>query len=110
MERKFTLFSFAAGLGCALMLGGALPASAAAQGDTTDAAQAGSTDPAQPSGTTLSLEDVIAHLKAQGYGPFFEVEREGTAYEVKARNPQGQTLELHLDAQTAALLGREAEG
>ncbi len=56
------------------------------------------------SGQYLSMEQVVAELKQQGFGDVYEVERERGAYEVKARNPQGDMVKLYVDPRTGKVL------
>lgn len=74
------------------------PARAAGQ-EATQAAAA----PAMP------MEEVLAQLKAEGYGDVYEIEREDGRYEVKAENRDGRKVELHLDAGTGKILESEEE-
>jgi len=57
----------------------------------------------------IPMEQVLAQLKAEGYGEVYEIERERGRYEVKARNREGRMVELHLDAGTGKILESEAE-
>ena len=42
----------------------------------------------------IPMEQVLAQLKAEGYGEVYEIEREHGKYEVKAKNRDGRTVEL----------------
>ncbi len=46
----------------------------------------------------IPMEQVLAQLKAEGYSEVYEIEREHGKYEVKAKNRDGRTIELSLDA------------
>lgn len=82
-----------------LTAGGPAMASDEGQYREPEAAQA-----AVAPGQYLSLEQVVAHLKQQGYADIYEVEREHGAYEVKARNPQGQKVKLYVEPRTGEVL------
>lgn len=55
-------------------------------------------------GNFLSMEQIVARLKEQGVENIYEVERERGAYEVKARNPQGDTIKLYVDPRSGEVL------
>ena len=57
----------------------------------------------------MAMEQVLAQLKAEGYGEVYEIEREDGRYEVKAENRDGRKVELHLDAGTGKILESEEE-
>jgi hypothetical protein len=57
----------------------------------------------------IPMEQVLAQLKAEGYGEVYEIEREHGKYEVKAKNRDGRTVELSLDASTGKTLETEEE-
>jgi hypothetical protein len=57
----------------------------------------------------MPMEQVLAQLKAEGYGEIYEIERERNRYEVKAKNPEGRRVELHLDAATGKVLESEKD-
>lgn len=61
------------------------------------------------SAPAIPMEEVLALLKAEGYGEVYEIERERDRYEVKAKNREGRTVELYLDAQTGKTLKSEEE-
>ena len=64
----------------------------------------------QPAPTpAIPMEQVLAHLKAEGYSEVYEIEREHGKYEVKAKNRDGRTVELSLDASTGKMLETEEE-
>jgi uncharacterized membrane protein YkoI len=67
------------------------------------AQEAGQAAPAIP------MEQVLAQLKAEGYGEIYEIERERNRYEVKARDREGHRVELHLDASTGKVLESEMD-
>jgi uncharacterized membrane protein YkoI len=57
----------------------------------------------------IPMEQVLAPLKAEGYSEVNEIEREHGRYEVKAKNREGRTVELYLDAGTGKTLEAEEE-
>ena len=57
----------------------------------------------------MPMEQVLAQLKAEGYSEVNEIEREHGKYEVKAKNREGRTVELYLDASTGKTLETEEE-
>ena len=57
----------------------------------------------------IPMEQVLAQLKAQGYSEVYEIEREHGKYEVKAKNRDGRTVELYLDAATGKALQSEED-
>ena len=57
----------------------------------------------------IPMEQVLAQLKAEGYSEVYEIEREHGKYEVKAKNRDGRTVELSLDASTGKMLETEEE-
>ena len=57
----------------------------------------------------IPMEQVLAQLKAEGYSEVYEIEREHGKYEVKAKNRDGRTVELYLDAATGKTLETEKE-
>jgi hypothetical protein len=57
----------------------------------------------------MPMEQVLAQLKAEGYGEIYEIERERDRYEVKAQNREGRRVELHLDAATGKVLQSEED-
>jgi uncharacterized membrane protein YkoI len=57
----------------------------------------------------IPMEQVLAQLKAEGYSEVYEIEREHGKYEVKAKNREGRTIELSLDATTGKALQSEDE-
>jgi uncharacterized membrane protein YkoI len=60
-------------------------------------------------GQHLSMEQIVARVKEQGFGDVYEVEREYGAYEVKARNPQGDMVKLYVDPRTGDVLRRKLD-
>ena len=52
---------------------------------------------------------MLAQLKAEGYSEVYEIEREHDKYEVKAKNRDGRTVELYVDASTGKTLKTEEE-
>ncbi len=57
----------------------------------------------------IPMEQVLAQLKAEGYSEVYEIEREHGKYEVKAKNRDGRTVELYLDAATGKALQSEED-
>ncbi len=55
-------------------------------------------------GKTLSMAEIVERLSAEGYGEVREIERKGTAFEVKARASDGRWKELYLDGATGKVL------
>lgn len=92
---KRTIVSVAAGLG-SLFLGLGIASG-------TQAQTAQPTPQAAPA-EVIPMEQILAQLKADGYGEIYEVERESGRYEVKAKNQEGRRVELYLDARTGELL------
>ena len=65
-------------------------------------------EPAQAA-PAIPMEQVLAQLKAEGYGEVYEIERERDRYEVKAKDREGRRVELHLDAATGKVLESEQD-
>jgi uncharacterized membrane protein YkoI len=59
--------------------------------------------------SAIPMEQVLAQLKAEGYAEVYEIERERGRYEVKAKDREGRTVELYLDAGTGKVLETENE-
>ncbi len=57
--------------------------------------------------TELSMEQVIANMKEQGYSDISE--REGDRYEIVAKNADGKKFELHVSAKTGEIVRKEQE-
>jgi len=55
-------------------------------------------------GQYLSMEQVVARLKEQGFENIYEVEREHGAYEVKVQNSGGDMVKLYVDPRTGNVL------
>ena len=70
--------------------------------------QSGQPQASQPGGI-IPMEQVLTQLKADGYSEFYEVERDGGRYEVKATNQQGRRVELYVDARTGETLKVETD-
>ena len=64
---------------------------------------------AQAPAPAIPMEQLLSQLKAEGYGEVYEIEREHGKYEVKAKNRDGRTVELSLDASTGKTLETEEE-
>lgn len=62
---------------------------------------------ATESAPTLTMEQVLAQLRDQGYGEVYEIERERDRFEVKARDREGRRVELYLDARTGETVKTE---
>jgi hypothetical protein len=60
----------------------------------------------RPDAELLSVEEVTAKLKEQGY-TVRKVERERGCYEVKATNAQGVQVEIYVDPATATIVKRD---
>lgn len=65
--------------------------------------------PTAPAADLLPMEQVLANLKQQGYAEITEIERERDRYEVKARNREGERVELYVDARTGQTVKSERE-
>ena len=101
----------AAGLGGLLATAGfglGIVQGAFAQSDQP-AAQAGQEATQAATAPAIPMEQVLAQLKAEGYSEINEIEREHGKYEVKARNRDGRTIELYLDAATGKVLESDEE-
>ena len=62
-------------------------------------------------GKGLSAKEIITALEGQGYTDFREIEREGSSYEVKARNRDGRFVEVYVSAETGQVVrGEDEEG
>lgn len=93
-----------------LALGGYAMAQQA--GTNAASAQPQGTQRSQPAGAQpeRAVSDIIARLSAQGYTDIGKVEREdGDRFEVKARNTDGQRVELYVDARTGEILKTKRE-
>lgn len=77
-------------------------------GTAMQASQAQTQKPAAEK-TELSMEQVIAKLKEQGYADITEIEREDGRYCVDARDADGKKVELYVDAKTGEIT-KEDEG
>ena len=60
-------------------------------------------------GTGLSAKEIITALEGQGYTDFREIEREGSSYEVKARDRDGRFVEVYVSAETGQVVRGEDE-
>ncbi len=88
-----------------LVAGAALFAPVQAQSSPTDTSAVTSTQEA----AWLSIRDLLDRLEAQGYSDFTEVERDDGRYEVKAKDAQGQRVELDVHPVTAEVLKTEVK-
>ncbi len=88
----------------ALAIGGSVLAAGAAvhaQAAPQQAPAPASTAPAAP---MLTIRQVYDKMEAAGYRNISEIERSRKhGYEVKADDPQGQRVKLHVDPQTGAV-------
>jgi len=90
----------------AALLVATLGAGTLALGQTTTAP---ATAP-RPTGATLAIPELTERLSREGYRDFREIERKGDRlYKVDARNAQGRTVELDVDARTAEVLASEED-
>jgi uncharacterized membrane protein YkoI len=64
---------------------------------------------AAQSAPAMPMEQVLAQLRAEGYGEIYEIERERDRYEVKAQTREGRRVELYLDAATGKVLQSEED-
>lgn len=55
----------------------------------------------------LSIDQIIAKAKEQGYSDISEVEREGDKYCIEARDAKGEEVEIFLDAKTGERVTEE---
>ncbi|MCU6453362.1 PepSY domain-containing protein [Sphingomonas sp. A2-49] len=62
-----------------------------------------------PSAPKLSIEAIIARVKAQGFTDIEEIEREAEAWEVCAKDAKGQKVELKVNASTGTVESVELE-
>ena len=91
-----TLAALAIG-GSVLAAGAAVHAQAAPQQAPAPAAPA-------PAAPLLTIRQVYDKMEAAGYRNISEIERSRKhGYEVKADDPQGQRVKLHVDPQTGAV-------
>jgi uncharacterized membrane protein YkoI len=103
-----------AGTGLAALIAGTAPTlavgeAASARTAAPQLAQATTGAQSDSGAGYLSLAEVEARLKADGYTDIREIEHKGAAYEVKARNPAGVPSELYLDARTGVVLSSEID-
>jgi len=61
-------------------------------------------------GSRVPIEDVVATVRKEGYGEIYAVDIEHGRYEVKARDPHGQIVELFLDLKSGELFRDAATG
>ncbi len=61
------------------------------------------------SGTALSMEELVATLKQQGYSEIYEIERERGVYEVKARSENGSRVKLYVDPESGEILRKKTD-
>jgi len=77
-----------------------------ALGQTTTAPPTAS----RATGASLAIPELLERLIREGYRDFSEIERKSDKlFKVGARNAQGRTLELTVDARTAEVLASEED-
>lgn len=114
MRKKIAKSTFAAlALGTSLAVGAGMIGSAIASEDSKkldDRSEysAGSTA-STTGGSALSMEQIVAKIKDQGFIEVYEVEREHGSYEVKARDTKGALMEIYVDAKTGEILKSKYE-
>lgn len=59
------------------------------------------------SGSAMTVEEILARLKDQGYGDVYKIEHHHGLYEVKARDQAGGRVEIRVDPRTGDVLRRE---
>lgn len=99
MERTVATLGVVTALGLVAGIAGPVMAS-----EQSPYGQSKATEEIARPGQYLSMEQVVAQLKQQGFGDVYEVEREHGAYEVKARNPEGDMVKLYVDPRTGKVL------
>lgn len=76
----------------------------------TPSAPAAPAAPATAAAVAMSFQQVVERVVAQGYNDVREVERKSDKlYEVKARNGQGQRVELYVDARSGEILREQVK-
>lgn len=66
--------------------------------------------PATASAAAMNFQQLVERVVAQGYNDVREVERKSDKlYEVKARNGQGQRVELYVDARSGEILREQVK-
>jgi hypothetical protein len=101
--------TFGASLAAGSLLLGPVFAQDAATPTTQPAVESAATAAPTPAPATLTLRQVLDKLEAAGYRQFQKIEQERTYFEVEATNPQGQRVELDIDAVTGEILKTEVE-
>lgn len=92
----------------AFSVSGTLAALALATASAAVTAQAPATAP--PTSAAMNFQQVVERIAAQGYSDVREIERKSDKlYEIKARNAQGQRVELHVDARSGEVLREEVK-
>ena len=92
----------------ALALAAGLGAAYAGSDTDEDARRSGQTT-TTASSPELALEEILAQLRAAGYSDIREIERERGQYEIEGRNPEGDRVELYVDARTGEVVKEERE-
>jgi len=64
----------------------------------------------RPTGSPLALSELVEQLSREGYRDIDETERKGDKlYKVTARDAQGSTVEMYVDARTGEVLASEED-
>ena len=100
----------------ALIAGGAGKAVASyAQNETqvnapaTEISQASQAPESATEKTQLSIEQIIAKVKEQGYSDISDIDREDGRYSVEARDPGGKEVEFFVEAKTGEIVKKMRE-
>jgi hypothetical protein len=101
--------TFGATIAAGSLLLGPVFAQDAAPPAAQPAVGAEATTATTPAPATLTLRQVLDKLEAAGYRQFQKIEHERAYFEVEATNPQGQRVELEIDAVTGEILKTEVE-
>jgi len=59
--------------------------------------------PSEPQPPKLSICEIVARVEAQGYSEIEEIEREGSSYEVSAKDASGKEVELTVNSKTGSI-------
>jgi uncharacterized membrane protein YkoI len=106
---EWTATALASAASIALAAGIAGSAIASSDDEYRDGSSYGVAGQSDVSGSTLSLEELLARLKDQGYDDVYEIERERGVYEVKARNQDAWRVEIYVDPRTGDILRRKQD-
>ena len=96
-------------LGASLAAGSLILGPVFAQQAAPPAVEPAASAATTPAPATMTLRQVLDKLEAAGYRHFQKIEQERTYFEVEATNPQGQRVELDVDAVTGEILKMEVE-